>query len=486
MNTDRSLPRPRVTLIRHARTVIGWDVDASAHVYVRDIDVAFSSAGILHVGPNYEGQADETIDGANFLVMPGLVDIHSHPGEEPMNKGLWDEVGSPRLYNSSLYEYLTILERDAAGIRAAYGVALSELLLSGVTTLCDLAVPSDGWLDLHAASGMRVCIAPMFRSARWFTRNGHLVEYEWDEAAGRRGLERALRDIDLAERHPSGRLSGMLAPAQIDTCGEGLLQEAYQEAERRGVPFQTHASQSIVEFQEMTRRHGLTPVGWMERIGVLGPRTIIGHGIFLDHHPWIQWERTNDLGRIAEAGATVAHCPTVFARRGITLNHFTGYRENGVNLGIGTDTYPHNMLDELRLAIYAGRLMAGTPSSPPLADIFAAATIGGAKALGRDDIGRLAPGCKADIVLVDCTAPAMQPCRDPLRSLVFSAAERAVRHVYVDGRPVVRDGKVLTIDYATAAAELAEAQSRAVRSIPKNDWAGRSIDELSPPALRWM
>ncbi|MER8827492.1 amidohydrolase family protein [Mesorhizobium sp. M0938] len=486
MTTDRSPSEgASVTHVKQARAVVGWDQEAGCHVYMRDVDIAFSRDGILHVGPNYDGPAAETIDGSRYLVMPGLVDIHSHPGEEPLNKGLWDEVGSPRLYNSSLYEYLTVLDRDADSVRACYGVALSELLLSGVTTLCDLAVPSEGWLDIHAESGLRVCVAPMFRSGRWLTRDGHRVEYEWDEAAGRLAFERALKEIDLAERHPSGRLTGMVAPAQIDTCSEGLLRDAYAEAERRSLPFQTHAAQSIVEFQEITRRHGLTPIGWMSELGVLGPRTIIGHGIFLDHHPWTHWERTGDLERLAEAGATVAHCPTVFARRGISLNHLGRYREAGVNIGIGTDVYPHNMLDEMRLAIYAARLTAGNPREARLADVFAASTVGGAKALGRDDIGRLSPGCKADIVLVDCTAPAMQPCRDPLRSLVFSASDRAVRHVYVDGRPVVREGRVLTIDHAAAAASLAEAQLRAMATIPRNDWAGRSADELSPPTLRW-
>ena len=244
-------------------------------------------------------------------------------------------------------------------------------------------------------------------------------------------------------------------------------------------------AQSLSEFHEMTRRHGLTPIEWMRQIGILGSRTIVGHGIFLDHHPWTRWTRTDDLATLAEAGATVAHCPTVFARRGITLDHFGRYQKAGVNLGIGTDVYPHNMLDEMRLAAYLARVVAGNPRDTTTADIFGAATVGGARALRRDDIGRLAPGCKADLVLVDCQHPAMRPCRDPLRSLIYSASDRAVRHVFVDGRQVVRDGVVTTIDYPAAAAALEEAQARAMLSIPRNDWAGRTANELAPPALRW-
>ncbi len=480
----RQTDQPK-TLIRKARCVVLWDDESGEHVYREDCDVLFGRS-IEAVGRDLQADGAVVLDGRDFLVMPGLVNIHSHPGEEPLNKGLWDEVGSPGLYNTSLYEYLMVLDRDLDGTRAAYRIAFAELLKSGVTTICDLAVPTEGWLDLIASTGIRACVAPMFRQARWVTTNGHRLDYEWDLARGRKGFERALQEIAAAQAHPSGRLSGMMAPAQIDTCDEDLLRDAHDEAVRLDIPFQTHASQSLTEFHEMTRRHGLTPVGFMKKLGILTDRTIIGHGIFLDHHPWVHWPRTDDLGAIADAGATVAHCPTVFARRGIMLNHFGLYRQRGVNLGIGTDVYPNNMLDEMRLAIYAGRLMAGNPRDTTLNHVFAAATVGGASALRRTDIGRIARGAKADLVLADCRIPAMQPCRDPLRSLVFSASDRAVRHVFVDGNQVVRDGAVLSIDEAEAAAALQEAQARAVRGVPRNDWRGRSIDQLAPPSHRWI
>ncbi|TFZ33943.1 N-ethylammeline chlorohydrolase, partial [Pseudomonas syringae] len=216
-----------------------------------------------------------------------------HPGEEPLNKGLWDEVGSPWLYNTSLYEYLMVLDRDLAGTRAAYRVAFAELLRSGVTTICDLAVPTDDWLDVIASTGIRAFVAPMFRQARWVTENGHRLDYAWDLARGREGFERALKEIAAAARHPSGRLFGMIAPSQIDTCDEELLQDAHAEAVRLDIPFQTHAGQPLTEFHEMTRRHGLTPIGFMKNIGIRSERTSIGHGIFLVHHPSVSCPKTD-------------------------------------------------------------------------------------------------------------------------------------------------------------------------------------------------
>ena len=165
------------------------------------------------------------------------------------------------------------------------------------------------------------------------------------------------------------------------------------------------------------------------------------------------------------------------------LEDFGRYVRAGINMGIGTDTSPHNILEEMRTAAVLARIAAENIDTVSTADILHAATVGGAKALGRDDIGRLAPGCRADIVLVDLTDPGMMPARDPLRSLVYTAAERAVRDVYVDGIKVVADRKVLTLDRRDAAGRLAQAQERMLRDVPNHDYAGRRADAITPLSL---
>jgi cytosine/adenosine deaminase-related metal-dependent hydrolase len=130
-----------------------------------------------------------------------------------------------------------------------------------------------------------------------------------------------------------------------------------------------------------------------------------------------------------------------------------------------------------------GRVAAEDIRSLELADVFHAATVGGAAALLRDDIGRLTPGAKADLVLVDLENPWMMPARDPLRSLVFHAADRAVRDVYVDGQRVVADGRVLTLDRAGALARLSEAQRRMEAAVPQRDGRRRSSTEITPLSL---
>lgn len=469
------------TVFRNATWLVAWEEDD--HVYRRDVDLVIERDVIVHIGEHYNGPSGTEIDCCGKLILPGFVNIHAHPSSEPLRKGITDESRSPGFWHSSLYEYLPVFRNDPEGMLAALRVALAELLISGVTTVVDLSFPYENWLDTLAQSGIRAVAAPMFRDGQWSTPNGHEIVYDWDEATGRRTFEAARRTIELANQHPSGRLSGMVCPAQIDTCSGELLQDAYAYADERNLPFQTHAAQSINEFNEIFRRTGKTPIAWLDSLGVLSDRSIIGHAIFLDHHPWLHWTSRGDLDLLRDSGATVAHCPTVFMRRGIAMHTLGGYIRYGVNVGIGTDTYPHNILEEIRNALTVARAVAGTVDDVTTAELYRAATVNGAQALKRTDLGKLAVGAKADLVLVDTGHPAMMPLREPIRSLVYVAAERAVRDVWVGGEQVVADGTPLMIDYRAACEALEAAQARSIAAVPKLDWAGRTADQLVPMVL---
>jgi cytosine/adenosine deaminase-related metal-dependent hydrolase len=400
-----------------------------------------------------------------------------------MRRGLTEEIGSPLLYGSTLFEYLGVWVSDVEAKIACAEAALCELLLSGCTTVTDLSFPYPGWLDALARSGVRAVVAPMFKDATWATANGHAVEYRWDVEQGRREFAAALDLLDTVAADATGRLSGMVAPAQVDTCTPELLRDAMAEAERRDLPFTLHVSQSHTEFFEIVRRHGATPIGWLERQGLLGPRTILGHAVYVDSHSWINWPEQRDIARLGASGTSVAHCPTVFSRRGAILQGMRAYLDAGVNMVIGTDTFPHNMAEEMRLASTLARVAGRSVSALPTEDLFHAATIRGATALRRSDIGRLAPGAKADIVLVDLDCPAMRPLREPLRNFIFEAGDRAVRDVFVDGRQVVADGRVLGLDLDAALAGVERGQQRAMLGAAAKDWAGRDTETLAPMAL---
>jgi cytosine/adenosine deaminase-related metal-dependent hydrolase len=294
--------------------------------------------------------------------------------------------------------------------------------------------------------------------------------------------------MDEAEQDASGRLSAIVFPAQIDTVEEELFRESIALAEATGRPFTTHIAQAVVEVREMIARHGRTPIQWAADIGLLTPRSILGHAIFLDEHPSIGWPSfggtgARDLAVMAERGVAVAHCPSPFARYGEHLKDFGRYASRGVRMALGTDCAPHNLIEEMRLAILLARNASRDLASGETATVFHAATVGGAEALGRPDLGRIAVGSAADLALIDLTHPLMQPPRDPLRALVFHAADRAVRRVLVAGETVMDQGRPTRLDVANAAGILAESQAKMLRDAGLLDYRGRDGDAIAPLSL---
>jgi cytosine/adenosine deaminase-related metal-dependent hydrolase len=269
----------------------------------------------------------------------------------------------------------------------------------------------------------------------------------------------------------------------VDTCTAELLRDAQAEARRLKAPFQLHVGEAMIEFLEMTRRTGRTPLQWLEAQGLLMERMLVGHGIFLDHHSWLHWGTRDDLDLMVDAQCAVTHCPVVFGRYGITLESFGLYREAGVTMTIGTDVFPHNMIEEMRAAAVHGRIADQHMHAVPTTHVFEAATSEAAKALGRDDIGRLAPGARADFVVVDLAVPEMQPLYDPLRSLIFTAADRAVRDVFVDGVQRVADGRVLGIDMREAAREVNATQAALLPGAQARHWGRKPLEEIAPRTL---
>jgi cytosine/adenosine deaminase-related metal-dependent hydrolase len=475
----------RPSLIRNASWAIVWDA-SRGHVYRTDIDVHLANGQIAEIAPGgtlKPGSDDSVLEGRGFLLMPGLVDIHSHPSTEPSFRGIREDHGVPEQYMTGLHERSQAFRLDAAGRKAATVMAYAEMLSCGVTTVADLSVPFEGWTDVMRASGLRVYAAAGYAPGRWGMSSQAVVTWEWDEAAGRKGFEQAKKILDELDADLSGRLKGVVYPMQIDTVTEEVFREAFAYAEATNRPFMSHLAQTVVEVREMIRRHGVTPVQWAADIGILSPRTTMGHCIFLDGHPQIGWHTRRDLAILAETGMTVAHCPSPFARYGAALDYFARYRAAGVNVALGTDVAPHNLIEEMRTSILAARVTSRDIRAHDPQSALHAATIAGSRALLRDDLGRIAVGARADLALVDLGHPLMQPARDPLRSLVYHAADRAVRMVLVDGAVIYADGKAAGLDVASAADTLVESQARMLRDCTRHDYARRDGNAISPLSL---
>lgn len=472
------------TLIRNAAWAVVWN---GRHEYRRDVDVLLADGKVVGIAahdPDAPPPAGtEVIDGRALLVLPGLVNVHTHPTTEPGLRGIREDHGVPEQQMTGLFERAQSLRLDEAGRAAAQKLAYAELLSAGVTSVVDLSAPHPAWLGVMRQSGLRVWAGPGYASAQWGMTARQTVTWDWHATAGREGFRRAQAIMAEAEADASGRLGAIVFPAQIDTVEEELFRESIALAEATGRPFTTHIAQAVVEVREMIARHGKTPIQWAAEIGLLRPRSILGHAIFLDDHPSIGWHGSRDLGIMVEHGVAVAHCPSPFARYGEHLCDFGRYARRGVRMTMGTDCAPHNLIEEMRLAILLARNAGRDLDSADTAMVFHAATAGGADALGRPDLGRLKVGGAADLALIDLTHPLMTPPRDPLRALVFHAADRAVRRVIVAGETVLAEGKPTRLDVGDAAGVLAESQGRMLRDAGLLDYLGRDGDAIAPLSL---
>lgn len=459
-----------------------------AHRVIENGVLVHEDDTIVFVGEAYDGPSDDHVDATDKVVAPGFVSLHTHMAGSPFDKSLQDDFTNRHMWGTGLYELLMPIRNatTAAAARAALRASCLELVRSGVTTAVDLTTWVDEAVDAAKEAGLRLYVGQYIRSMNWAT-DGFGLSYEavGDEEE-RRLLDSAVEFVDRHAATDDDLVHGILAPAQVDTCSPELLREVSRIAERLQVPVQIHAGQTVVEFREMMRRTGTTSVGFLNDLGVLGPHLTIGHCMFVSGHSWVDYSPTDDLGLLAESGTTVAHCPSVFARKGQALESLGGYLRRGVRIGLGLDTSPQSMLLEMRTAGTIGKILGRSGVSVTGKDLFDAATVGSAAALGRDDIGRIAVGCRADYVAYRTDTLSMAPLRDPIRNIVYSALPSDVDRVVINGDPAIVDGRATYGDEEGIVRELQEAAVEVWSKLGEHHHAGRSVDEISVPTLtRW-
>ena len=162
------------------------------------------------------------------------------------------------------------------------------------------------------------------------------------------------------------------------------------------------------------------------------------------------------------------------------MESFARYLARGVNMTLGTDTSPQSMIEALRYTAVVGKIVDRQTEVATAADVFNAATLGGAKALGRDDLGRIAPGAKADLLLWRGDSIFMTPLRDPIRNIVYSATAEDLDTVLIDGEVRMRGREIPGVDVAALTRDLQAAGERMWANVNRGDWAGRTVDELAP------
>jgi len=297
------------------------------------------------------------------------------------------------------------------------------------------------------------------------------------------GLETALGWIEKNDGAAGGRVRGILVPREVETSSVALLRRTRDAADANRLPMATHAAYSVLEFHDVVREHMMTPIELLDDLGMLRPTMNIGHGNFIADNPNLNYARSRDLALMGKSGSTISHCPINIVRRARVLDHWAKYQDAGVNISIGSDTYPRDMIMNMRAASYMGKVMGHSYFAATGGEVFEAATLGGAKSVGRDDLGRLAPGALADIIIIDLSGGntlRYGPVRDPVRSVVDCGVGDDVDTVIVDGKVCMQGGVIPGVDFRRIRADTQAASEAIWATLPDWDPLGRTADEACP------
>ena len=428
------------------------------------------------------------IDLGNKAITPGFINLHTHPCELYSLKSYREDIGNPLFYEGTLYDYALVMSLGDRGSYLQAKLNLAEILKSGCTTTL---VYGGGWSKEEARIagefGMRAYIGGPVRAGDskeaksiYNSYDGYSIEYEFDEPEGMKRIDEAEALMDEIDGTYEDRIRGIWAPTQSMTCTPNMLKEIRRRANRDGRLITIHAAEAPIEFETCVRIFGKTPIEYINDAGLLGDDVILAHCLYITGHSAINMAGDSDLKLLGDSHTTVVHCPWALARGGSTLQSFSKYRKYGVNMTIGTDTFPSDFIQEMRTAACLGKIVERTTHGLCARDVFDAATINGAKALHRDDLGRLEAGCKADFVVFDLDNVDMSPVRDLVKNIVYSATTHDVDSVYVDGRCVVQNGEIPGLDEKSLIKEMQEVFEGSWSRTALHDRLKRSVDELSP------
>ncbi|WP_431280987.1 amidohydrolase family protein [Humitalea sp. 24SJ18S-53] len=390
--------------------------------------------------PTLDAQRIDIPDG---LAIPGLINLHNHALSAPLFRGLADDIAPGDLPGHIVYALLMPLGDLVAELMTpedigdAAEMALVEGLKSGTTTVLDVfRVQQAPFITRARGLGLRSYACPYLFSTPGLamTADGKPVY----GAGGDTGFDAILRLFAEYDEGRHGRTRVGFGPHGPDSCTPDLLRAIDAKARELDTIVSIHAAQNQHEITLVRDRHGASPVEHLRDVGLLRPGVILAHGMFATD---------DELDLIRAHDAALASCPLAFARSGrfVPLARF---ESSGIRFGIGTDGVTLDMLQEIRTASIFAKVQSGAPGALSAPRVLTAATRDAARALGRDDLGRIAPGARADIAVFDLGSSRYQPVWDPLSALITNGAASDLSLAMVDGRVLVQDGRVTIADEA--------------------------------------
>lgn len=386
--------------------------------------------------------AREVVDAGGGLILPGLINAHTHL---PMSlfRGLADDLPLQQWLNEHMFPAEA---RHISADTVALGTRLScaEMLLNGITTCCDGYFLADSIAQAVSSCGLRAVLGQ------------GVIDFPAP------GIPDPGRNVDHARNYVQTWLgsSPLIRPSIFChspyTCSAQTLQQAKQAAATSGVLFQIHVAETREEVDQGFEQFGCSPVQYLRKLGLLDRHTLLIHAVWLDQA---------DIDTLARSGAAVVHCPESNMKLAAGIAPLPALLAAGVRVALGTDGCASNndldLFGEMDTAAKLHKVKSLNPEIMDAAGVVRMATCQGARALGLDqEVGSLEKGKRADLILVDSQQAHLTPLYHPASHLVYAARGADVRDVMIDGRWVVRDRRLLTLDLDKLLREVADQAER--------------------------
>ncbi|MDT5269175.1 MAG: 5-methylthioadenosine/S-adenosylhomocysteine deaminase [Acidobacteriota bacterium] len=403
-------------------------------------DVLVRGRRVESVGEASNVAADVTIDARGCAVLPGFVQTHIHLCQT-LFRGAADDLALLDWLKRRVWPLEAA--HDAASLRASARLGVAELIRGGTT--CALTMET----VRHTEEVFRVVEESGFRA----TVGKCMMDRGEEVPSGLReesedSIRESLALLDKWHGRADGRVRYCFAPRFAVSCTRGLLERVAALARERGVMIHTHASENLSEIELVESETGMRNVLYLDSVGVSGPHVLLAHCVHLDEA---------EVGLLASKGTHVAHCPSSNMKLGSGVAPVSEMLARGVSVSLGADGAPCNnrldMFTEMRSAALLQKVSCGADALPA-ARVLRMATAGGARALGLEgEVGSLEAGKRADITVLELGQLHTTPHPEVVSTIVYAAEARDVRDVLIDGRPVLRDGELQTLDEREVIAE---------------------------------
>ena len=476
------------------RYIIGWS--GSHHQILENGEIVFDKDTILFVGFDYPEPVDKMIEAGNAVVGPGFVDLDALADLDSAMLGF--DNGPPwkkgRVWASTYVDRGSreVYTPEEENLQKRY--AFTQLLLNGITTALPItSLLYREWGETYdeftrsaetaAELGLRIYLGPAYRTGLSVVYPDGRFGVHWNEERGLKGLEDAIRFVKNVDGRDGGLIRGMLAPDRIECCTVELLQRTAEASHELDCPVRLHCCQSKLEVETVHERFGKSTIEVLKELGFLSRRALLPHGRFLGGIQPTGEKVKKEVEWIREAGATIVHCPIVCGRHAMFKYPITKWKSWGINVGLGTDTFPPDFIRNMHTGIMLSRVVDEDILSCSAADYYHAATIGGANAIGRSDLGRLYPGAKADLTVFDLSGFHLGQFVDPIQTMVMNGTGMDFKTVIVNGRLVVDDRKLNGLCFEELQEEAQRQYDKLRSTYPERTLLHPRVDDIFRPSF---